>query len=602
MESTQEPNENRTPNKDYGMLKHINLVVILLLGLSPILRAQEEEKDDIGTETVTVTKAYTPTISDAFKIKSVPNLNDSIVLQKKKIEYNIFSVPVASTFTPAKGKATAVKKTPPPVLYNSYASAGVGNPANLMGKFYTSRTIDRESGYTIGLDHHSSRGDIDGVALDNIYSNSKLNATYIKRGRYFDWGGDVDLQHRLYNWYGIPDGVFTEEEVNSIDERQNYFTAGLGGYINVQDSYFENAKLKYRRFWDSAKSGENRVVFEAGFGLPVAEEKLEVKANIDYVNGKFENSALNNPSNEPGIDYSNLQVGLSPNLVMNVDDFSLNLGVKVVYGLDTENSDSNFYIYPAVSASYRLMDDMAIAYGGVEGDLEQNSYYGFAGENPYVSPTLDILPTDKQYDGYLGLKGQLLPNLSYNVKASYKAENRVPLFKLNPQNTGRDDDKGYLYGNSFEVFYDDMKTIGIFGELNVDVNRNFTLGVNAEYFNYNTETDNPAWNLPEIQGTLFMDYQIGEKWYAGANLFYVGSREDVATIANASGLPSTFTAEIVEIDSYFDANVHVGYRWNDRLSFFLRVANIANNNYQRWANYPVQGLQVMAGATYKFDL
>ncbi|SHJ20841.1 hypothetical protein SAMN04488513_10330 [Pseudozobellia thermophila] len=599
----QGPNENRMSNKDHSMLKHINLVIFLLLGLSQTLTAQEEdEKDDIGTETVTVTKAYTPTISDAFKIKSSPNLNDSIVLQKKKIEYNIFSVPVASTFTPAKGKASAVKKTPPPVLYNSYASAGVGNPANLMGKFYTSRTIDRESGYTIGLDHNSSRGDIDGVALDNIYSNSKLNATYIKRDRYFDWGADLNLQHRLYNWYGIPDGVFTEEEVNAIDERQNYFTAGVEGHINVHDSYFENAKLKYRRFWDSAKSGENRVAFESGFGFPVAEEKLEVKANIDYVNGKFENSALNNPSNEPGIDYSNLQVGVSPNLVMNVDDFSLNLGVKVVYGLDAENSDSNFYIYPAVTASYRLMDDMAIAYGGVEGGLDQNSYYGYVEGNPYVSPTLGILPTDRQYDGYLGVKGQLLPNLSYNVKASYTAENRVPLFKLNPQNTARDDDKGYFYGNSFEVFYDDMKTIGVFAELNVDVNRNFTLGVNAEYYNYNTETDNPAWNLPEIQGSLFMDYQIGKKWYAGANLFYVGSREDVATIANASGLPSTFNAEIVELDSYFDANAHVGYRWNDRLSFFLRVANIANNNYQRWANYPVQGLQVMAGATYKFDL
>ncbi|WP_371743300.1 TonB-dependent receptor [Pseudozobellia sp. WGM2] len=601
--STQGLNENKMSNKEHTMLKHIKIIILLFLGLSQTISAQEEEeKDDIGTETVTVTKAYTPTISDAFKIKSTPNLNDSIVLQKKKIEYNIFSVPVASTFTPAKGQASAVKKTPPPVLYNSYASGGGGNPANVMGKFYTSKTIDRESGYTIGLDHSSSRGDIDGVALDNIYSNSKLDAAYIKRDRDFDWGADISAQHQLYNWYGIPDGVFTEEIVNSIEERQNYFKAGAGGYINMEDSYFENAKLNYRRFWDATKSGENRAVFETGLGFPVAEEKLEIKAEADFVNGKFENSSLNNQSSVPGIKYSNLQVGLSPNLVMAGEDYSLNLGVKLVYGLDMENSDSNFYIYPSVSASYRLLDETAIVYGGVEGDRKQNSYYGFVEENPYVSPTLTIQPTDKQYDGYVGLKGQLLPNLSYNVKASYTAENRIPLFKLNPQNTLRDDEKGYFYGNSFEVFYDDMKTIGVFGELNVDVNRNFTLGVNAEYFNYNTETDNPAWNLPELKGSLFMDYQIGEKWYAGANLFYVGSREDVATIANASGVPSSFTAEIIELDSYFDANAHIGYRWNDQLSFFLKAANIANNNYQRWANYPVQGLQILGGATYKFDL
>ncbi len=595
--------EKRTLMKEFRMYKKICLLGAMVFGCGQFAFAQEDENedDDIGTETVTVTKAYTPTINDAFKIKSTPNLNDSIVLQKKKIEYNIFSVPVASTFTPAKGKASAVQKTPPPVLYNSYASAGGGNPANVMAKFYTSRTIDRESGYTIGLDHNSSRGDIDGVALDNVFSNTKLDASYVKRDRDYDWGVNVDAQHQLYNWYGIENGAFTEAIVNSIDERQNYYMAGVSGQISAEDSYFENAKLQYRRFWDTVKSGENRAVFNTGFAFPVADEVLAIKANVDFVNGKFENSSLNNADSQPGIDYSNLQVGISPNLRMLGDDFALNLGVNLVYGLDLENSDSNFYIYPAVTASYNLMDELAIVYGGVQGGLVQNSYYGYVEENPYVSPTLSIQPTDKQYDGYVGLKGQLLPNLSYNVKASYTAENRKPLFKLNPQNTTRDDEKGYFYGNSFEVFYDDLKTIGVFGELNVDVNRNFTLGVNAQYFNYSTETDNPAWNLPELTGSLFMDYQIGEKWYAGANLFYVGSREDLASIANASGLPSTFDFEIVELDSYFDANAHIGYRWNDQLSFFLKAANIANNNYLRWANYPVQGLQILAGATYKFD-
>lgn len=584
------------------MQTNFKLFLILFLTFSHLAMAQEDgEDDDIGTETVTVTKAYTPTISDAFKIKSTPNLNDSIVLQKKKIEYNIFSVPVASTFTPAKGQASAVKKTPPPLLYNSYASAGGGNPANIMAKFYTSRTVDRESGFTVALDHNSSRGDIDGIALDNIYSNSTIDGSYTKRDRDFDWGFDIGAQHQLYNWYGIPDGVFTEATVNSIEERQNYFMAQGGAHINVEDSFFENAKLEYRRFWDAVKSGENRAVFTTAFAFPVADESFGIKATVDYVNGNFENSSLNNPTNLPAMKYSNLQVGVNPSIALLGDDFSLNLGVNLVYGLDTENSDSNFYIYPAVTASYRLLDELAIVYGGIEGELKQNSYYGFVEENPYVSPTLSILPTDRQYDGYVGLKGQLMPNLSYNIKGSYTAENRKPLFLLNPQNTARNDEKGYYYGNSFQVFYDDIKTIGVFGELNVDVNRNFTLGINAEYFNYNTETDNAAWNLPEITGSLFMDYQIGEKWYTGANLFYVGSREDVATIANQSGVPSSFDATMIELDSYFDANAHIGYRYNEQLSIFVKAANIANNNYQRWANYPVQGLQILGGLTYKFD-
>ncbi len=582
------------------MNNYIKITLFTLLGFFQIAQAQDEDDEGIGTETVTVTKAYTPTISDAFKIKSMPNLNDSIVLQKKKIDYSIFSVPVASTFTPAKGKASAVKKAPPPILYNSYASAGGGNPANIMAKFYTALTIDRESNFTLGLDHNSSRGDIAGVILDNIYSKSKLDASYAKRDRDLNWGADLGVKHQLYNWYGLPEGT-DPITVAGIDERQNYFMGEAGAHINVEDAYFSNAELKYRRFWDGVKSGENRAIFGTGFEFPVNEETFGIKLKVDYVNGSFKNTSINDTENLEGIKYSHLQVGINPSLTLLRDDLSLNLGVNLVYGLDTELSDSNFYIYPAVTASYRLLEDFAIAYGGIEGELRQNSYYGFVEENPFVSPTLTIVPTDRQYDAYIGLRGQLLPNLSYNIKGSYTAENRRPVFKLNPSNTFRNDENGYYFGNSFEVFYDDIKTLGVFGELNIDVNRNFTLGVNAEYFNYNTETDNPAWNLPELTGSLFMDYQIGEKWFMGANLFYVGEREDFSSIAQPNVPPSQFPATPIKLDSYFDANAHIGHRLSDQLSIFVKAANIANNNYARWANYPVQGLQILGGATYKFD-
>lgn len=586
------------------MRNAIKISVFLFFIMVQFTMAQEEE--ELGTETVTVTKAYTPTISDAFKIKSVPNLNDSIVLQKKDIEYNIFSVPVASTFTPAKAKASAVKRMPPPVLFNSYASAGGGNPANVMAKFYTSHTIDRESGYTIGLDHNSSRGDFDNLPLNNIFSDTRLDAAFKKRDRDYDWGIDLGVQHQLYNWYGTPEGFFSQPPFSNIllnvDARQNYYMAEGGAHVNFEDTYFKGAKLQYRRFWDAIKSGENRVIFEPSFEFPVGEESFGIRLKADYVNGSFANADLNNTENTAGIDYGHLQVGVNPSLTLLRDDLSLNLGINLVYGLDSERSDSNFYIYPAVTASYRLLDEVAIAYGGIEGELVQNSYYGFVNENPFVSPTLTIQPTDNQYDSYIGLRGQLLPNLSYNIKGSYTAENRKPLFNLNPEHSVRIDEKGYTFGNSFELFYDDIKTLGVFAELNIDVNRNFTLGINGNYYNYNTETGNPAWNLPEVEGSLFLDYQIGEKWFIGANLFFVGERQDFAQIAQANTQPFDFPTTIITLDSFFDANAHIGHRLSDQLSIFVRASNIANNNYQRWANFPVQGLQVLGGATFKFDL
>lgn len=583
------------------MYKSIIVVGVLFIGMHCATAQEDDKKEDIGTETVTVTKAYTPAVSDAFKIKSTPNLNDSIVLQKKKIKYSIFSVPVASTFTPSKGTASAVERTPPPVLFNSYASLGVGNFGNVNADFYTNRTLSRDEDLVIGLNHHSTQGGIKGVQLNDRFSNSGVDAAFKKRNRDYNWGANLGVQHRYYNWYGLPEGIFDDTTIAAIDEGQNYFMGEVSGHFNLEDSFFKGVDAKFRRFGDSVESGENRAIVNAAFEFPLNEELFIVGLNTDYVGGSFENTNLSNTVNEGGINYGQLQAGIRPSLQMLRDDLSLNLGVNLVYGMDLENSEGNFYIYPAITASYRLLEETVIAYGGVVGELRQNSFYGFVEDNPFVSPTLDIAPTDSQYNAYVGVKGQLLPNLSYNLKGSYSAENNRPLFRLNPQNLFRNDDRGYYFGNSFDVFYDDIKTIGVFGELNVDVNRNFILGVNVQINEYTTETDNPAWNLPNLEASLFMDYQIGEQWFAGVNLFYVGEREDFSSVAVANVPPSEFPVTFITLDGFFDANAHVGYRVNDQLSLFVKASNIANNNYQRWANFQVQGLQVLGGATYKFD-
>ncbi|MCM4169607.1 TonB-dependent receptor [Arenibacter sp. H213] len=584
------------------MHNYIKLSLFALVGVFQTSQAQDEDKKDIGTETVTVIKAYTPSISDAFKIKSLPSLNDSIVLQKKPITYSIFSVPVASTFTPSKGKATGVKKTPPPKFFNTSASIGLGNYNNALLDFYTSRALNRDERLDISLNHHSSRGEIDGTALDNVFYNSKLDGKYSKYDRDLSWGANMGFQHQMYNWYGIPNGYYTEELVSAMDEKQNYFNVHAGAYVSMEDSFFKSAHLLVRRFWDATKSGENRAVLEPVLEAPIGDELLTIKTKVDYLGGNFKNAEVSNDTKTPEIKYSFLQVGLNPNINILKDDLTLNLGVNLVYGMDLENKENNFYIYPKVTASYRMLDDVAIIYGGIEGGLNQNSFYSYVEENPYVSPTLEIQPTDQQYDGYIGLRGQLLPNLSYNIKGSYSAENRKPLFMLNPENTTRDDNKGYYYGNSFQVFYDDVKTLGIFGELNVDINRNFSLGVNAQVYDYDTETDNPAWNLPALTSSLFMDYQIGEQWFAGANLFYVGERDDLYSVASPGTQPQDFTMTSISLKSYFDANAHVGYRFNEQMSVFVKANNIADQNYMRWNNFKVQGFQILAGATYKFDL
>ena len=100
----------------------------------------------------------------------------------------------------------------------------------------------------------------------------------------------------------------------------------------------------------------------------------------------------------------------------------------------------------------------------------------------------------------------------------------------------------------------------------------------------------------------FIDYTFNSKWYASAKLFFVGQRKDLkATPSIANVFPPIYTQEVISLSSYFDLNAQVNYKNNERLTFFFKGNNLANQNYQRWMNYQVQGLQIMLGANYKFD-
>lgn len=70
-----------------------NSAFIIFFFFTGLICAQE-----IKSDSIVVVKPYTPSISDAFKIKEEPAITDSIDMDKKNVEYSIFSVPVASTF------------------------------------------------------------------------------------------------------------------------------------------------------------------------------------------------------------------------------------------------------------------------------------------------------------------------------------------------------------------------------------------------------------------------------------------------------------------------------------------------------------------------
>ncbi len=566
-------------------------------------KSKKEKKKDTIVEVINVITSYTPTIADAFKIKKSPRIVLSKNSEKQKLTYSIFSAPVASTFVPKSGVVKGIDVGKKERLFDNYVAGGFGNYTTPFIEAFLHQNRKFDDDYGIYLKYISSEGGVESTPLDNGYSNLKVGAYYLREERYFTWkiGGNID--RRKYNWYGLPNAItFDTASITSILEEQNYGLYELEGELLFEDSYFDDIKASISLFDDKFGSKEIRFSLKPNFKVPLDGinrrwKDLDLKTSIEYLKGEFQQSYLNSTN----VNYSFFTLGLNPIYRLEYKDFHIKLGTKVYLSSDIENSLTDFFIYPDVQVTYPLISKLANIYAGATGDIHMNSFQSFSEENPYVSPTLFLTQTNEQYNIFGGINGKFSSNVSFDIKASYKSdEDRALFVRNNSKSNGTFDATnpllGYEYGNSFSVFYDDISTLSIFAELEVDVTKRLIIGGNVQSNTYTTTFQRKAWNLPKLEGAIFGKYKK-DKWYASANIFFIGERLDQLY---SGTFPSTVSG-IQNLDAFVDVNLNGGYHFNDLFSAFIKLNNVLGTDYERYANFNVQGFQVLAGVTYKFD-
>lgn len=580
-------------------------LILMLVGLQGAV-AQKKE-GGIESEEVNVVKPYSASVMDASKINESPSIDNEAVTPKEPITYTIFSFPVASTFVPLKGKAEEIAQTPKPHLFNNYATLGVGNYATLNAELYVNQELKKDSYLGAMLQLFSTRGGIKNTELSPNFATNAIDLFYTTTAKKATLNFDAGFKNQSNNWYGLPTAF---GETKTIDERNNliqninpknsFNSLSFGGKIGYEIGAFRSGILKFNHFSDAYKTSENRLLLKPTFDFNFKKQSLKTAVIIDYVGGTFDKDYKK--TTPQAINYGYTNIGLAPSFEIKQADWTLNLGLNLFTSMDSANSKSALYLYPQINAVCRLIDDLLFFYAGAEGGLEQNTYQNFVDTNPFLSPTIDtqtlpnfIKPTDKQYDFFAGLKGNFTSTISYNLKVSYMSEKNKALFKSNDYSENAVNEN-YAFGNSFQVIYDNIKTLSFSGNVKAALSEDLSFGLNGTINSFTKDLENEVWNLPLIKLSADTEFTIMPQWYAGLSVFYVGQRKDAQQNLDLVMQPDTTT-----LAGYVDLNAHLGYKYNDRLSAFLKINNILNQNYQKWLNFPVQGLQLMLGANYKFD-
>ena len=324
------------------MKKHLGL---LLVFTTILVNAQEKNttekpKDTIKTEVVNVVTSYVPKITDAFKIKPKPQVQHTKETERKALEYQIFSVPVASTFIPKSGTMKKIDLGKREFIFPNYVSLGFGNTITPFAEVYIRQNESFDSELGAHLKFLLSSDPVENTALSSTYYNANVDIFYEQKDRYYTWKVGVGGERSKYNWYGLPTNIpFTTATIDAIQEEQVYNYYGAFGKIEFNESFLKNINGKVGFMSDGLDNSEFEVDAKASlqFSLDRIDRRLNdlnLDVTLNYFGGEFAIAydALNK------LNHGFLTVGVHPQYNFLVQDFSIHLGTKAYFSLDSQNN------------------------------------------------------------------------------------------------------------------------------------------------------------------------------------------------------------------------------------------------------------------------
>lgn len=563
-----------------------------------------KKKDTVKTEVVEIETRYNPKIADANKIVKKPTIKILEKSKRKKLVYSIFSAPVASTFVPKTGVVKGIDVGVKERIFNNFVALGYGNYASPYTEMYFHYNSKFENDFGLHLKYSGSQENLRNSVLNSTFSNIETTIFYSQNERFYKWKTYLSAKRNSYNWYGLPDLNFSTLAIGQIEEQQNYNQFNLGGEISFEDSKIEIVKFDLQYFTDAWNSSELYADGSAIFKFPVDflfrnSNEISISTQMEYLRGRFQQSY----SSDAPLDHHFLTLNASPRYKFKWGAIAIDLGTKLFLSFDIENDLQHFLVYPDVNVQFPIVKDFVSVYGGISGGLTTNNFASFTEQNPYVSPTLFMTQTNQKYHAFGGIKALATNDLSVHLGISRKNEEDKPLFiRNNSKSDGAttslngSDLKGFEYGNSFSVIYDDVITMTFAGELAYEASKYLSVSTSLRYHVFDTRNSAEAWNLPNTEASILAKFKK-KNWYGSASINYFGDRKD----ALYSGIYPSNTIGIQTIAGFVDANLNGGYHFNDQFTVFVKINNFINGKYQQFANFDVQGFQAILGLSYKFD-
>jgi len=544
--------------------------------------AQSGNENGLNAGQVNVVQDYKPTLADAIKINTNPSINDSVPAIPK-LDYSNINKTFVTDFkvepiTPAKMKGEPLQK-----LNNNYAKVGIGNYFTTNLEAYIGSGRSKKMNYAFSGRHFASAGNIKDHGYAGFSENNvKAQASFFVPDHVLNVNGSY--KNNSIHYYGFDnDSNDTKPNFTKSQNRQIYnlidFNSSLLQNTQNDEALYHEFNAGFYNYHDKLKNQENSFNMMAALGKQIGKELYGGRLLFHY----FGNQS--SPDSSEGAIFT-----INPFVKTSGKGWHARLGMNVAIVTD----EGKTYFLPDISGKYNIVEEILSVYADIKGYSYRNSFRSLSTANPFISPAINFRTSTIKLDAVGGVRGNVNQHLYYNLNAGYKIIDSMALFVNTP----------HLYDTlqaAFQVIYDEVKVARFYGELGYVLENKITASGWLAFNKYTMKRELKPWQLPALEAGIKGTYNLGDKIILGLDVFYVGTR--YAKISQFDKLTNTgVDFKIVErkLSGYVDASINAEYRYTKKLAAFIRLNNLAAQQYQIWNNYPSQRINGMLGVNFSF--
>jgi len=297
------------------------------------------------------------------------------------------------------------------------------------------------------------------------------------------------------------------------------------------------------------------------------------KLNLDF-SYNYNKYTHNNYANQ-----SNSIFVIQPSIELNKWNASIKVGVNPSF------TTQEFALFPVVQFSKKLNDTNYLLVANWQTILTNNNYASLSMTNPWIAaPTTLKITTQEKKE--LNLFINASKNFQYNFGLSLNDYRNIPFF-----NRINNVAKSQFFGLQFQPIFEYRAiTLEFVTAMRYQLNDQFIVKGNAKYIQFNSIKENTnAWGILPLNLKGDLSWYPNKKWSIDGGLEYWSGASFQNEAENAYDLKNVLVL-----------NASFNYQLTTHLKAWAKAENLLDKKYQRWAEYPSLGVQLIAGIVYSF--